>query len=322
MTVAAVKAPAESAVTAESLLDRARAIGPTLVEHREQAEKSGFLADAAVAALHHAGMLKLWRPVSLGGFEVDPATYAIVAEEIAVYDTAAAWLMMAGNNAAFDLRMADTRFVEAIYAGHPDALICSSFNKPLRAEPADGGFRVTGQVAFASGCRHADWLAHTALAPALGDGQPPRMILVYHPRMKLEILDDWDALGLRGTSSNTIRAAGVFVPSERVVELGPISLGPHHRGPLYRCPIGVLTAALPPVGLAALRVALDALSELACSKVPFAAAAPLKQRSLAQMHYGRALAGYRAVRAAVHAELAANLVASRGGSELHPKGQG
>ena len=303
MPAHAAEIPAKSQSTASLLLERARALGPTLFEHREQAEKSGMLAEAAVTALHEAGMLKLWRPANLGGFELDPVTYATIAEEIAVFDTAAAWLMMAANNAAFDLRMADARFVEAIYRSNPDALICSTFNKPLTAEAADGGYRVTGQVAFASGCRHADWLAHTAIAPPPGDGQPPCMLLVYHPCSTLEILDDWDALGLRGTSSNSIRADGIFVPRERTVVLGPISLGSHHRGPLYRCPIGVLTATLPPVGLAALRVALQALGDLARTKVPFAAAAPLKQRPLAQTHFGRALAGYRAVRAAVHAQL-------------------
>jgi indole-3-acetate monooxygenase len=303
MPARAVEVMAELEPNTKSLLDRARATGPSLIEHRDQAEKRGYLTDAAVAALHQAGMLKLWRPASLGGFEVDPVTYALVAEEIGVFDTAATWLMMAANNAAFDLRMADPSFVEAVYENNPDALICSTFNKPARAEPADGGFRVTGQVAFASGCRHADWLAHTALAPPLAGDQPPRMLLVYHPRSKLDILDDWDALGLRGTSSNTIVADAVFVPSDRVVELGPISLGSHHRGPLYHCPIGVLTAAMSPVALAALRVALDALSDLAQTKVPFASALPLKQRPLAQMHYGRALASYRAVRAAVHTQL-------------------
>jgi indole-3-acetate monooxygenase len=303
MTAAAVQTPTEGDSTTNALLDRVRAIGPLLVEHRDHAEETGALAEPAVLALHEAGLLKLWRPASLGGLEVDPVTYAIVAEEVAVHEPAAAWLMMAANNAAFDLRMANTRLVDAIYEGNPDALICSTFNKPLRAEPADGGFRVTGQVAFASGCRHADWLAHTTLAPPLGDGQPPRVLLVYHPRHELEILDDWDALGLRGTSSNTIRADGVFVPGERTVPLGPISLGAHHRGPLYRCPIGVLTATLPPVGLAALRVALQALSDLARTKVPFATAAPLKQRPLAQTHFGRALASYRAVRAAAHSQL-------------------
>jgi alkylation response protein AidB-like acyl-CoA dehydrogenase len=303
MPPAAVQTPGEDAATLNALLDRARALGPVLIEHRDHAEKNGALAEPAVRALHEAGLLKLWRPASLGGFEVDPVTYAIVAEEVAVHEPAAAWLMMAANNAAFDLRMAGTGLVNAIYESNPDALICSTFNKPLRAEPTDGGFSVTGQVAFASGCRHADWLAHTALAPPVSDGGQPRLLLVYHPRSKLEILDDWDALGLRGTSSNTIRADGVFVPGERTVELGPITLGSHHRGPLYRCPIGVLTATLPPVGLAALRVALETLSDLAQTKVPFAAGAPLKQRALAQTHFGRARACYRAVRASLHTQL-------------------
>ncbi len=302
-TQSIVEVPSPDTAELNSLLERVHAIGPILARHRDSAEKNGFLADAALAALRSAGLLKLWRPKSLGGLEVDPLTYLIVAEEVARHDTAAAWLMMAANNAAFDLRMASGRFVEAVYAGSAEALVCSSFNRPLSAEPADGGFVVSGQVAFASGCRHADWLAHTALAPG-DDGQPPRLLLVYHPRSELQILNDWDALGLRGTSSNTIKANRLFAPKERIVEIGEVVLGPHHCGPLYHCPLGVLTTSFLPVGLGALRVAIDAVRELAQSKIPFASRAPLKLRPLAQVHWGRALAAYRAVRASVHAELA------------------
>ncbi|HEX9792349.1 MAG TPA: hypothetical protein VGC54_00050 [Planctomycetota bacterium] len=33
-----------------------------------------------------------------------------------------------------------------------------------------------------------------------------RFLLAYHPREALEIEEDWDSLGLRGTASNTIGA--------------------------------------------------------------------------------------------------------------------
>src|SRR5688572_26931425 len=78
MPLAAVQTPGEDAATLNALLDRARAVGPVLIEHRDHAEKNGALAEPAVGALHEAGLLKLWRPASLGGFEVDPVTYAIV----------------------------------------------------------------------------------------------------------------------------------------------------------------------------------------------------------------------------------------------------
>jgi len=295
--------------TLDTLLARANQLGPVLAANRAAAETRGALTDAALEALRVAGMLKLWRPRSLGGLEIEPNTYASVAEQIASHDPAAAFLMMAANNAAFDLRLADGEFVESIYRANPDALVCASFNRALPAEPRADGFVVHGEVPFASGCRHAQWIGHTAIVCAGGepvknpDGAP-RMLLVYHPAASLQIVDDWDSLGLRGTSSNTVRVEQLFVPRARVVELSADwQIGRHHRGPLYRCPIALLSASLAPVALGALRAALGCARELAGQRVAFAERATLAHRPRAQAHYGRALATHRAARAHLHEQL-------------------
>lgn len=130
------------------------------------------------------------------------------------------------------------------------------------------------------------------------------MLLVYHPRAELQIADDWDALGMRGTSSNSIFAEHCFVPNERVVDLSSIGqFSQHYRGALYRCPLGLLSTSIAAVALGAARAALEALRQLAETKVPFASAVPLKGRPLAQLHYGRALAAYRAARSHLHDQL-------------------
>jgi alkylation response protein AidB-like acyl-CoA dehydrogenase len=107
----------------DTLLHDARSVGPLLRAHASDAEGRGALTDESVRALSDAGLLKLWRPRSLGGSELDPVSHAILSEEIARFDPAAAWLVMAASNAAFDLRMAPDRFVEAVYDDNPDALV-------------------------------------------------------------------------------------------------------------------------------------------------------------------------------------------------------
>jgi alkylation response protein AidB-like acyl-CoA dehydrogenase len=272
-----------------------------------------------LAALREGGFLKLWRPVGLGGVELSPVGHAIVAEEIACSDAAAAWVMMAASNAAFDLRMARPSFVEEVYRD-PDALVCTTFNKPLTARETRGGYEVTGQVPFASGCQHAQWLGHLAIVER--EGQPmeepgsPRVVLVYHPRERVQIVDDWDSLGLRGTSSNTICAARLFVPEERSVDLARVPApSAHFSGALYRCPIALLSSTIAAPALGVLRAALQAATQLAKIKQPFGATKPLAQRAIAQVHYARALARYRASRAYLHAELERAFQSAR---ELRP----
>lgn len=269
----------------------------TLRTHAEFGERHGRLAPESVAALKDSGLLRLWRPRTLGGYEIPPGAYAELAEAVARQDTAAAWLMMVNANTTFDLRLASEALLEDMFAADADAVVCETFNRPMQAVAVDGGYTVTGATPFASGCRHADWIGHTALVE-------DRLLLLFHPADAVDIEDDWDTLGLRGTASNTIRAAERFVPAHRVIEFGaPPAPNRHFGGQLYRLPEAILTATFPPVALGALSAALAAVDRIADDKVPFASRSTLKHRQLAQLHYGRALAAYRASRALLHQEL-------------------
>lgn len=274
-------------------LASARATTAELAKHADHGERAGRLAEPSIDALKRSGMLSLWRPKSLGGHECDPVSYATAAEEIATADSAAGWTMHGVSAMWFDLRLADPEFIEEIVEGAEVPVFAESFNKPQQATPTDGGYVLNGATPFASNCRVADWIGHTALA---GDS----MLVVYHPRDALGIEDDWDSLGMRGTSSNTVVSKDVFVPQHRAVDFGNPVPNPNFDGALYRMPLGTIPVAVAAVSLGVLRSALDELSRIAENKTPFAASATLKHRALAQLHYGRALSTYRAARGYLH----------------------
>ena len=100
------------------------------------------------------------------------------------------------------------RAFDAIYAGGPDVILAGSFNPTGAATPVDGGFRVTGQWSFASGCQHADWfVAHCLVddgrAADPDDGPAAADV---------EIKDTWSVSGLCGTGSHDFVVNDVFVP--------------------------------------------------------------------------------------------------------------
>jgi len=285
----------ETAMDANGTLDITATL-KTLRQWRDYGETAGELPGESVAALQDAGLLALWRRRAFGGSETPPQSYAEIAEEIAGADSAAAWLMMGSASTAFDLRYATAEFVEEVF-GDRRAIVCETFNKPMQADDDAGGVRVTGFTAFASGCRHADWIGHTALQ----DGQ---LLLLFHPRGTLEILDDWHTLGMRGTASNGVRADGVFVPEHRIIRFGDAMVrNRYYDGPLYRLPEAILTTTFASVTLGCLKAALDALTELARSKQPFASTTVLRERPVAQLQFGQALATYEAGRALLHGTL-------------------
>lgn len=273
----------------------ATAVEPVLRQQRDAAERQGCLSAEALTALQQAGLLRLWRPAALGGYALDPLEYARSAERVARTDSAAAWLMMVTANTTFDLRLGSEALVEEVFAD-TDAIVCETFNRPLAARRVDGGYRVSGTAPFASGCRHAHWIGHTAVVDE-------SLLLMFHPAAALTIEDDWHTLGLRGTASNSVTADDAFVPGHRVIELAGAHLNRHYQAPLYRMPEAILTATFPPVSLGLLASALDAATHTARARRPFASATTLRHRPLAQQHFGRALAAYRAARDYFHATL-------------------
>ena len=269
-----------------------REIESEVAEHRSWAEENGRLADDTVAALHRAGVARLYLPESLGGFEVDPMTCAMVTERLARIDTAAAWFVMVANSAKLIAAQWPESLVEKLLASDPDMVIAASGNRPFSARAEGDGFVVSGVNSFVSGCHHAQWL----LSPALVEGVIHTVVL---PMSACEIVDNWRVLGMRGTGSNDVRAADVWIPASQVVAMGEPGQAPknsYYQGVLYDCPGRIVFATYVPVMLVLAESALAELELLASGKTPYAESRKLKHRSIAQIKYGKALATQRAAR--------------------------
>ena len=283
----------------EDLLEAVRSIAPTLERHRDYGEREGRMHDEAVDALRSSGLLSLYLPRSLGGGEVDTLTYMRASQAVSEIDSAAGWLMMVTNGPGFIFRGMPDEGVEEIWSSGPGTIVAETFARPVAIRAAEGGYVVDGRATFASGCRHADWcgvlaILHDDAGPVIANGMP-RQFQAVVPMRELQIADNWDVSGMRGTGSDDIIFDEVFVPRRFTFELGTkLTLGKHYGGTLYRLPGIALSSLMKPVMLACLRVALDDLTDVALNKVPFASSTTLRTRSIAQIHYGRALAQYRA----------------------------
>ncbi len=274
----------------QELARRIDAAADVAASHREEAERCGRLSAATVSALVDAGVARLYLPRTLGGLEVDPLSCAAVTERFADADSAAGWFVMVANAARLMAQYWPEALVEEIFE-HPDVVVAASGNRPFAAEPCAGGVRLTGVNGFVSGCHHARWL----LSPVVAEGQTATVLI---PMAELEILDSWQVLGMRGTGSNDVRAEDVFVPASRIVPMqaSPCRNRYYAESALYRCPSRILFASYVPVLLKLAQQALDALDALVRDQTPQAEGRKLRDRSLAQVKYGRALATYRAGR--------------------------
>ncbi len=247
------------------LLAAVAAIGDLLAGEVEGEERAAQLSRASSDALYDAGILQMKLPAALGGGEADLCTQLEVIEALAQHSPAAAWCAMVGATSlalpgAF---MHEDGIARMFADGHiPRGAIL--IMPSGRATPVDGGYRLTGRWAFASGVQHAEWVAVNALV-AVDDDAPSVLHMLVFPAAELTLHDNWQVVGLRGTGSCDVSVEDVFVPAECVWDVE--RQAPRRGGPLYRLGVPAFVAnehAGFATGVA--RRALDALTTVAIEK--------------------------------------------------------
>jgi alkylation response protein AidB-like acyl-CoA dehydrogenase len=180
----------------------------------------------------------------------------------------------------------------------------------------DGGVRVSGRWAFASGIDNCRWAWAGCLV--MEDGAPrltergPEMIHACMPVADVAVHDTWHVSGLCGTGSQDFSATDVFVPERRVFLL--LDPSEHRSEPLYRMPpLGLFVYQLASVGLGIARAALDEVEELAQSKPPTLYQEPMAMRAAAQVEVARAEAALGAARSFLRGSVDDIWQAVRGG---------
>ena len=136
--------------------------------------------------------------------------------------------------------------------------VAGALHPPGTAVRAAGGWRITGQVPFGSGCHHAQWLA----MPAKEEGADAPFGAFFR-REAVTILDTWHTLGMRGTGSADFAVTDLFVPEHLTVPVAPLqNPPPGFEGPLFRMwPwTAIIGEAIVSVGVAA--TAVDAAVHL------------------------------------------------------------
>ena len=116
---------------------------------------------------------------------------------------------------------------------YPQVILCSSTAAVGGADTVDGGYRISGQWPFVSGCHNAASFCATVRLPGAGN----RYAVVLEP--DYEIIDTCRVGGLCGSGSHDVRVEAVFTPEDRIV--APLGEAPSEC-PLLRFPLGARLA--------------------------------------------------------------------------------
>lgn len=226
-------------VTRDEMVARVRELGPAFTERAVRYDREAVFPWENFADLERAGLLALCVPREYGGLGASYADYARVSAEIGRYCGATALtfnmhnatMLWAGQVAdmldfsAEDRALHHRRRAELFRGVVEDGTIHSQpFSEGIsagatsgvhtKAEPVEGGFRVTGRKIFASLSGAANRYNVTCQVP----GEPfIRLLSIPAEAEGIQIVGDWDPLGMRGTVSRTLLFEDVFVPADHEV---------------------------------------------------------------------------------------------------------
>jgi len=297
--------PGDASLASSDPVARARALVPLLAAHGAEMDRRQELTPEVVDALAGADFFRLLTPLAQGGQALPLHVYAQVIETIAMGDASVGWCVNQGNVSV----MSSSTYLEAeearaLFGDRRSGLAWGAQHARARAVKVAGGWRISGTWDFASGNRHATMLgAHVPAYEA--DGTTPRL----GPNGKQEIRtclfpkgearidrDDWAAIGLRATGSDTYTVEDLFIPDGRAIvrdrladrkELSPITCISSHL---------CYAAGFSGVALGVARASLETYKELCRGKQARAGATLMRDNHAVQLEIGTLEARLRAVR--------------------------
>lgn len=252
-----------------SFLEKARSLVPKLRERAQETEKIRRIPEETMKELKETGLMTMLRPKRYGGSETNMKTYAEAIVEISKGCASTGWILALCS--IRELMVAES-FSEKAHReifGKGEDVVFAGVYEPRKciARKVDGGYLIEeGFWGFCSGSLHANW-GYFGMAIVDEDGKLVDQALMTLPFEEVEIIDDWNTLGLRGTGSNSIKMKNVFIPDHRVVSFDEALNGKFHSAhlrdiPLYNTalfPGLILSLGLP--GLGVVKAALESFQE-------------------------------------------------------------
>ena len=290
-------------------LDRVRELAPLIAASTAEIERTQRLPKPLFEALLGAGMFHLLLPRPFGGGEVDPLTHVQVIEAIAKLDGSTAWVLNQTAVAAMTAARLKPEVAQKIW-GNGRGVVAWGPGPNARAVAVDGGFRVSGTFAFASGCWYATWLGADCVVyeangqPRLSAGGVPVHRRMLFPAEQAKMREIWNVIGLRGTGSDGYVLDDLFVPAEHTVARIDDPSERRYPGRLYDVSMhSMFSSGFSCLALGIARAMLDALVALAQEKTPRGFKSTLGNDEVVQSDLGYAEAQLRSARHFVLAAL-------------------
>jgi alkylation response protein AidB-like acyl-CoA dehydrogenase len=245
-----------------------QSLRPIVEAHRDEGEQLRRMPQAIYRAFLERDVYRLTLPADLGGAGLDPLEFFDLTLEVGRYDGSTGWLFWLAGETAFTAGKLPPEMSREMF-GTPACGGAGSGPPTGRAVATEGGYRVTGRWAWASGIHQARFVAASCivydgdtLRPSPQGG--PTVLQALVPIDDVQVLDTWNTGGMRATGSTEFVMEDVFVPSVRAFAgFGGELYQPHPR---FKLPTSYFGFGLAAVALGVAYSTVDALKALALGK--------------------------------------------------------
>ncbi|MET9934670.1 MULTISPECIES: acyl-CoA dehydrogenase family protein [unclassified Streptomyces] len=258
------------------------------VLHAEEAERRWRPATEVVRAVTAAGFPSHFVPAKHGGTAGTFTALTGAIAEVGAACPATAWCASVTAHLARMAAFLPPEGTREVWAAGPDTLVVGSLIPAGRAEPAPGGWLLTGTWPYVSAVDHSDWALVCGMVPT---PEGPRAMVFAVPRAAYSVRDTWSDIGMRATGSHSLVVEGVHVPTHRTMDRDDLLEGrpadasaPCHTVPLRA--VNALSFATPAWGAAQGLLAL--WRELVGRKLDGPTPPPVAARGLYEVVLARA----------------------------------
>ncbi|MCX6499453.1 MAG: acyl-CoA dehydrogenase family protein [Arthrobacter sp.] len=216
----------------EAALVAARELSTGIAQRTAATEELRSVPEASIAEIMDSGLFGVVTPRRWGGSELGFGAMLEVQAELASACTSTGWVygVLAGHTwlAALFPEKAQEEVFE-----NPRSLIASLIRLGGKApQRVEGGFRWQGGTGkFCSGIDHSNWVLVGGQV-AEDDGSAEAWYFLI-PSTDIKIIDDWHAVGLKGTGSKSMLVEDAFIPAHRAVRFSDLGAGKAPGAVLY-----------------------------------------------------------------------------------------
>lgn len=196
------------------LLEALQTVLPQIAANAEECENLRKVPDQNIKLLKNIGLHKAFLPKAYGGYEISLPEFSDCISALAGACGSTAWAFSLLCTHNHQLAMFPKKLQDEIWGENPDAVASSSIAPFSTIEEVDGGIRISGEMAWSSGCDHADW-AIVGCNRFNDKGEKCYSFAVL-PKTDFVIVDNWYALAMKGSGSKIISIKDVFVPEYRI----------------------------------------------------------------------------------------------------------